>query len=281
MPKKDSKFKSITVEARVNSNGAEKAYDKIERFAREKGLTNAAFLKEMIEEYEDIAALPLPRLGVRPIEVRWPKSAWTVGDPFRDIFGDPGILFYKSMAWIRTEHYPAEAGRPQWPLELQNRIASDDSFMFEKILIISPKAQEKLEVWKWVFFWLSMKSEYKKNVEVYVVGEEQADEVWKECASDNLKKLQKTYENQKMYDMGIYGDKAIGFLEVDAESRPLHYIWKLPSEDTSEEWTLRDVESCKVTFDTLKKRVLSESEVEKGLAPVLRGLTRELTRRKA
>jgi len=125
-----------------------------------------------------------------------------------------------------------------------------------------------------------MKTRYN-NVEVYVVREEQADEVWEECASDNLKNLQKTYKGQKMYDMGIYGDKAVGFLEVDAESRPLHYVWKLSSEDPSEEWTVGDRESCIAMFDTLKKRGLSESEVEKWLTPVLKGLAKELTKHKA
>jgi hypothetical protein len=273
-PKKESKFKSITVEARTDPNDQEKTFDKIDRLAREKGLTNAAFLKELVEEYEDIGTLPLPRLHVRPIEVRWPKSAWETGDPFRDIFKDPGILFYKSIAWIRTEHYPQEAGRPQWPAELQRRVSDDPKFKFEKILIVSSKVQDNEEVWKWIFFWLSMKSEFKENFEVYVVGEDQTDRTWAECAPTNLKKL------GKIYDMGIYGDKAIGFLELDAESRPRHYIWKLPSLDPAEEWTTNDTEACKVLFDTLKKRGLREPEIEKGLAPVLKGLARELTKHK-
>jgi hypothetical protein len=272
MPKRDSRFKSITVPARLKPGDPEETFDKIERLAREKGTTNAAFLKAMVDEFEDIATLPLPRLGVKPIEVKWPKKAWEAGDPFRDIFRDIGVLFYKSIAWIRSEHYPQRAGRPQWPFELQNRVAKDPKFEFEKILILSPKAQDKLEVWKWVFFWLSRKSEYKENVGIYVVSEDQVKKVFEEYAPNNLKRL------GEMYDMGIYGEKAIGLLEVDTESRPGHYLWKLPSEDPSEDWTMKDSQECIVMFDTLKNRHLNESEVEKGLSPVLKGLARELTK---
>jgi hypothetical protein len=225
MPRKESKFKSITVEARTDPKDEEKTYDKIERFAQEKGLTHAAFIKSLVEQYEDIATMPLLRLGLTPLEVVWPKEAWKHGEPFKGIFNDPGIQFYKSIAWIRTAEYVHEAGRPQWPDELKNRIASDEKppFIFKKMLLISSDALDKLEVWEWAFWWLHIKSEYPGKVEVFAVEQKHVEEWKKKNWTDE--ELADLY---KLHDMGIYGKKAVGFLEIDPKkSEPGKYKWRL------------------------------------------------------
>jgi len=271
-----AKFKSITVEARVNPNDEEKTYDKIERFAREKGLSNAAFLRNLVEQYEDIATLPLLRLNVTPIEVVWPKEAWQYGEPFKGIFSDPGIHSYKSIAWIRTAEYVQRVGRPQWPDELKNRIASKEEppFMFKKMLLISPEAREKLETWEWAFWWLHIKSEYPDKVEIFAVDEEYATKWKAKNWPEELADL------RKLCDMGIYGDKAVGFLEVNEKSETGNYKWRLnPArgkqwETSIAEETYALFEKVKNTadlmFDTLARdHSRSESDIKKELAKKL------------
>jgi len=216
MPRKESKFKSITVE--------ENTYDKIERFAREKGLSHAAFLKYLADQYEDIATMPLLRMGLTPIEVIWPREAWERGEPFKGIFTDPGIQFYKSISWIRTVEYVRDAGRPQWPDELKNRIASKEGppLKFQKMLLISKDALDEVEVWEWAFKWVLIKSEYPDKVEVFAIEDKHVNE-WKnkKWTSEYLKDF------VELHDMGIYGNKAVGFLEITKKSEPGRYIWVL------------------------------------------------------
>jgi hypothetical protein len=269
-----TKFKSITVEEGI--------YEKFAKFARDKELTIAAFLKKLAEQYENIATLPLLRLGVMPLEVVWPKHAWKYGEPFKGIFDDPGIHTYKSIAWIQSAEYVQKAGGPQWPDELKKRIAGDEipTFTFKKMLLMSRDARETLEAWEWVFWWLQIKSHCPPGrVHVFVVNQEDAEK-WKKS------NWPRELEDLRHYnDFGIYGDKAIGFLEIAEESEPETYRWRLNPKSGGEGEAKADetTDGTQKLFDKLMNAAdsmfdflaehcsRSESEIRIQLAEKLKG----------
>jgi hypothetical protein len=268
------KFRSITVEDEV--------YNKLDRFAREKDSAIGAFLKKLVSQYENIATLPLLRLGVTPLEVVWPRQAWKYGEPFKGIFDDPGIETYKSIAWLKSAEYVQKAGKPQWPDELKRRIQDvEHPFIFKKMLLLSREARGTVEAWEWAFWWLQIKSQCPPDrVSVFVVDDERAKE-WKKPP-----RWPKELADLAEYnDFGIYGDKAIGFLKIEAGSEPGTYTWRLnPKRGGNGEKKAENVEdetqmlfdkllsSANMMFDELAKTSMSEDAIKAQLGDKLREL---------
>jgi len=186
-------FKVITVH--------DETYHKIKELAESRKYTISHFIEELVKQYK-LPPSPPPFLEEKEIEK--PRQAiWTWPGPYVQVVTAPQVEHYRSTAWILTEDYPDVVGRPQWAPAIMERIMrahrGEEDFKIEKMLIISPKAWDKIAVWKWVGEWFSANFAYGDIVKVFVVRE---------------KDLENKGIAPKYYDMGIYGDELVGFLTL-------------------------------------------------------------------
>jgi hypothetical protein len=237
-------YASITVPTEV--------HERIETIARSQGKTIVEFVKAWIQDYEDTSKLigVLDRAlasGLTPVEVNWGRIWSEKGVlPYEEIFNDKEIEFYKSAAWIRTSEYPEKAGAAQWPPTLQTRFRKDQKFTFEKVLVVSKEAWDEDEVWEWILKWTGIRSEYRNQIEVFVIREADARKI----ASDEC-----------LLDMGCYGKKVLGTLEISEKSDPGDYRWRLDSEV---------IDAAIATFELFKGAAIDLSKKMSGLAKSVR-----------
>jgi hypothetical protein len=200
MPKKG--FKVISVHDRI--------YDDIKRLAEEKGKTIAGFVEDMYKVYTSSGATVDKNGVVRPIEIIWPWPG-----PYVDEVTRPEVKRYMSTAWIFSEQYPERIGTPQLDPKIMDRIRDEKDFSIEKVIVVSQKAWDKIVVWRWIFEWFNISFEHGDRVKVFVVDE---------------RKISKNSEiDKRFFDMGIYGENAVGFLQLkeDWEQFPeiIPYLW--------------------------------------------------------
>jgi hypothetical protein len=234
----------------------EEVHEKIESMARSRGKTIVDFFRDWIKDYEDSSKLIgiLDRalaMRLSPIEVNWGKI-WSERGvlPYEEIFNDEEIKFYKSTAWIRTAEYPEKAGTAQWPPTLQTRLRKDKEFKFEKVLVVSKGAWDTDEVWEWVFKWTGIRSEYRKQIEVFVIREADALRIDSDVC---------------LLDMGVYGRKVLGTLEVNEKSDPGDYKWRLLPEE---------IDDAIKAFEGFKKAAI---DMSKKIGALTKSVRRELS----
>jgi len=217
MPKKG--FKVISVHDRI--------YDEIKRLAGEKGKTIAGFIEDMYKVYTSSGVIVDKNGVVRPIEIKWPWPG-----PYVDEVTRPEVKDYRSTAWIFSEQYPERIGTPQLNPKIMERIRNEKDFLVEKMIVVSPKAWDKIVVWRWIFEWFNISFVHGDRVKVFVVDE---------------RKISNSGIDKRFFDMGIYGNNAVGFLELneDWEQFPetILYVWVRDR---------RKIEEAKDNFERLK-----------------------------
>jgi len=192
---KRRKYTSITVK--------DDLFQRIKEIADPRGMSAAEVVDDLVTYYE---RNPIPlRVDIKPAKAEF---AWKWPGPYLQIITDPRVEDYKSTAWIRTRGYVDIIGPPQWGPEIRERLARDGEFKIEKIFIISPKVWEEKKVWAWIFDWHGVHFTYKERVQYFVVKE-------KDARTAGI--------DPEYYDMGIYGDKLVGFLKVNEKSEPEGY----------------------------------------------------------
>lgn len=215
MPEKG--FRSITVRKELY-NDLQKLAEDFSRILGLKHLSIPKFLAYMAEEYKRGSIL-LKILGpsdVKKGSVVLEQWAWRTEFILRKIFADREIDRYWSTSYVRTEEYPEKADpatkdeSAQWPKTLQDRVSTDSNFEFEKILVISKGAKGKTATLRWILDWCKIAMEHS-NVKLFLIDEEDAISVLD---------IKNRKEDIKFLDMGIYGQKAVGFLPIDYESNP-------------------------------------------------------------
>jgi hypothetical protein len=208
----------------------EAVYDGIKTLAESKGKTIAALIEDMYKVYTS-PSIAIGENGVaRPIETKWPWPG-----PYVSVVTSPKVKHYRSTAWIINEEYPEKIGTPQMDPKIMDRIRKEEDFSVEKIIVVSPKAWDKVAVWKWIFEWFSISFVYGERVKVFVVDE---------------KKVSKNNEiDKRFFDMGIYGDELVGFLELNED-------WDhIPTEQLEYSWIYdrRRIKEAQDKFERLKR----------------------------
>jgi len=195
-------FKVVSVHERI--------YDEIKRLAESRGKTIAALVEDMYRVYISPPVVVDENGVVRPIEIKWPWPG-----PYVEVVTRPKVKHYRSTAWIFNEQYPEKIGTPQVNPKIIERIRNEKDFLVEKVIVVSPKAWDKIVVWKWIFEWFNISFVYGDRVKVFVVDERKISK------SDGI--------NKRFFDMGIYGNEAVGFLELDEDwekiPEQLEYLW--------------------------------------------------------
>lgn len=187
-------------------------YNRVKKIAESKNWSATELIKYLVDRYEDPETRALIDESIPgPAEVVW---KWP--GPYEQIILDPKVKNYYSIAWIRSKGYIDKAGRPQWVVD--ERIRGEGDFRVEKIFIVSQNAWGENEVWQWIGKWFTYANPFAfgEKVKLFVVKE-------KEC--------RKKEKDERYYDIGIYGDQLVGFLELDELSNPKAYTWiSLPRE---------------------------------------------------
>jgi len=227
-------FTSITIR--------EEAYKKIKEIASSKGMRVAELVERLLDHYERRSALPL--ILTESVEPK--RVEWTWPGPYVYIVTDPKVQVYMSTAWIRSKEYPEKAGRPQWVPEIESRVRSDEKFRVEKVFVISKKAWDESEVWKWVGKWVSLNFAYGEKIKAFIVREDDA--------------LHKGVP-ELYFDMGIYGEQMVGFLQLDEESNPeVYYTISLPQKEiTNAIKEFGKLKDCQLAPRDYKEKLLSAS----------------------
>jgi hypothetical protein len=233
MPRKG--FKVISVHDTI--------YDKIKRSAKSEKMNIAEFIENLVNKYEPPPSPP-PFLGEESVEEK-PKHgflAWPWPGPYVRVVTAPQVTEYKSTAWVLSEQYPEKVGLPQLDPNILKRIQDEkDEFKMEKILVISQKAWDKVEVWRWIFEWFYQSVKYEKKLQLLVVNE---------------KSVPPNTIDKKYYDMGIYGDEIVAFLTLlegwEREPKNLSYAWHFDPPE---------IEKAKATFEKLKNHAVDRSTI--------------------
>ena len=229
--KKRRKYTSITVKNDL--------YDRIKKIADPRGMSAAEVVDDLVAYYE---RNPIPlRVDIKPAEAEF---KWEWPGPYLQIITDPRVGDYRSTAWIRTGGYVETIGAPQWRPEIRERLESDDEFKIEKIFLLSPKVWEEKKVWAWIFDWHSVSFTYKERVQYFVVKEEDA-------RAEGI--------DPEYYDMGIYGDKLVGFLTVNEKSEPeVYYTISFPLSRIAEATVVFNrLKELKLPLQTYRKKLLA------------------------
>ena len=235
MPKKG--FKVISVH--------DKLYYEIKKLAEKKRKTIAGFIEDMYKVYTSQAIEVGENGVVRPLETKWPWPG-----PYVDVVTRPKVKHYRSTAWIINEQYPEKIGTPQMSPKIMERIRDEKDFFIEKIIIVSPKAWNKVAVWKWIFEWFSISFVYGDRVKVFVVNENAA----KESGID-----------KRFFDMGIYGTEQLGFLELNED-------WdQIPTQELEYTWVYdrKRIKEAQDAFERLKSLAVDNSIIIKQFSKFL------------
>ncbi len=204
--KKPREFTSITIHSTK--------FDKIKRIADARNQSAAKFVEDLVDYYIERGPIALrAHNDIQPTtyrtEVTWKGAVWA--RPYVEIITDPTVRVYRSTAWVRSKEYVIGAdspAAPQWGPRIMARLDRDRDFRIMKIFVISAKAWDAKEVWVYVSHWSMANLAYGGRVEYFIVKEEQARE-------EGI--------NKKYFDMGLYGNQLVGYLDLDEKSTPLQY----------------------------------------------------------
>lgn len=256
MPVSD-KYKTATMKRET--------YQKLQDIAKDQDKSVSKVIEEMVEEH-DRSALLLGIFGLGG-SVSSNPNAWREHAILREILKDKRIKFYKSASWVRSEEYPEKVDPPlqlpdrsypdmahskQWPDTLEERIARDPEFRFEKLLIISQEALEekssasvfKKRVMDWACGWYLREERYPEKVEVVAVEQKDADALLGINREATESERAQADAKRKFYDMGLYKPVGLGFLSIDPKSEPGSFEFK------TDTLSLKQADDI---FDKLKK----------------------------
>lgn len=239
MPKKG--YTTITIRT--------ESYEEITRIAHSVGYSSVEiidYLLRLFKEYGQghlITQPMLKALGVLPEhEYTWKHAfpAESSLEPYQAILMEPDVKDYKSTAWIRSKEYVDNVGYPQF------RPASR-AFLgllkIQKMFILSKEALNNKKVSAWIQQWIVLQNMIESvqsgMLQIFVVDQEN---------------IPKGKINEKYFDMGIYGDIVVGYLELDEMSKPLAYTWTSKKEE---------LETAENAFKELKELHAKRKEYEK------------------
>lgn len=198
-------------------------YKRIKEIASSKKLTVAELIEEAFSVYEKEER---PRLYIdsilRTLDIspdhsfRWPAGfpATLPYDPYYMILMDPKVREYFSTAWIRSKEYIKNVGYPQFR-PLGRTLLGE--LKVQKILILPENALTNENVREWVQRWIVVKNIFD-DLKVTLGEMFHLFIVWE-------KKARAEGIHEKYYDMGIYGDLVVGYLELSEKSDALSYTW--------------------------------------------------------
>jgi len=233
------KFTSITIHDHL--------FQEIKTIADRRGDSSAKFIEKLVRYYMKYGPLPIEE-GSQPEETTSAYAGALWANPYKEIILDSTVVLYRSTAWIRSKEYVVgdnSPASPQWGEKVMERLHSDRKFRIEKVFVVSEEAWSVREVWDWISLWFMARRTYKGRVECYVVRQKEAE----------AKGIDKRF-----FDMGIYGDQKVGYLDLDERSVPQkYYTESLPKSSIGEAIN---------QFEKLKKASLSSEDIKEKLMPL-------------
>gem|GEM_PF-5292983 len=154
---------------------------------------------------------------------------------YQKILSQEDVRSYKSIAWLKSENYWAdEAGKFSVDFNY-NLLAKGKSL--ERIFILRDKVWMNKRVKKWIH------EQRSRGVDVKIVKESSIPP-----------------EEDLLYDLGIYGDRAVGYLQQDDNCRTLRFDLHFDK---------IQIDKAMDIFERLKTHALRPSEVETYLDSII------------
>lgn len=234
-------YKSITVRS--------KYYVALKAIADNKNTSITQIVESLVEKY----SRPFIRAMIDEITAR--NRSFHV--PYEDFVLDPKIKIYESTAWVRSEAYTKHVGHHM--LVIEDRVRHDPEFKAERVFIVPQISWEKKGVWKMIGEWLLFRFLREDQFSIFVIRENRVEKILTIEDKDGQEK-----NLTKYYDMGIYAEPrdkqnaetVVGFLEVDAQSRPGQYTRFSSKVDPKE------IENAEKYFKKLRKhaQIIEDTE---------------------
>jgi hypothetical protein len=158
--------------------------------------------------------------------VSFRAEAWRA--PYRAILDQPDVKIYKSVAWVKSEDYwqdPAGKTSIQFNYELIQKGKE-----IERIFIVRDSVWNSIKVKNWIL------EQRNKGIKVAVAKESHIP-----------------VEEDLLYDLGIYGNRAVGYQNIDDNCRTINFQLH---------FNKSRIEKAKELFEKLKTHTLTPSELE-------------------
>lgn len=191
-------------------------------------IKDQVFLELVKSKLNEFRLQLVTELAVGMISFR--AESWRV--PYQKILSQPDVTLYKSIAWVKSEAYwQDEAGRSS--IEFNYELISRGKEI-ERIFILRDNVLKSSKIKKWI------REQRDNGIKVLIAKESSIPS-----------------EEDLLYDLGIYGNRAVGYQHIDDNCRTIKFELYF---DKSQ------IERAKEIFERLKLHTLKTSEVKTYLA---------------